>query len=117
MRKVIISYAALERYVLHAYRLGSDTKNYKIICMLLTTVEEIMKELDLTKMPAGRRLNMLMDAGLISWQKGTSEISRGPLTKPFLKSTESVGKYIFKHCKDSLLEDLVRESMRSGKIR
>lgn len=112
-----IPYALLDRYALKIYEIGCDTGNYKIIRMLPTTVEAVMEELNLTKMPAGRRLNMLLDAGLIRWQKGTSEITNGPLTKPFLKSIGSIEKYIFKHCMGGLLEDLVRESMRSGKIR
>ena len=108
-------HALAEEYVLEAYGIGSDTKNYEILRMLPATVEEVMEKLSLTKMPANRRLNLLLDAGLISWQKGTSEIKSGPFTKPFLKSVKLMQKYVYEHGRAGLLEEIVRRSIISRK--
>lgn len=55
-------------------RAGTDETNFKILRMLPSNIENIMKELRLTKVPVTVRVNLLDEMGLIKWYKGTGNV-------------------------------------------
>lgn len=81
-------------------RVGTNETNFKILKMLPSNVENIMKELCLTKVPVTVRLNLLDKMGLVNWRKGTGNVV-----------TTDFGKFFFG--KIETFEDVVREHVVS----
>ena len=70
---------------LKAFRIGCDEKNYRILRSLPTTIEDIMKELQITKMPTNARVNALEEVGLLKRHRGTGKIESSTITLEYLK--------------------------------
>jgi hypothetical protein len=80
----------IQERTLSVFRIGCDEKNYKILEMLPTTIECIMKELNITKMPANKRVNNLMGVGLVSRKRGSGVVESTEGTKKFLAAISSL---------------------------
>jgi len=74
-----------ERYTLSLFRVASDELNFRILNCLPLTVKEIEKEFKLSAMPANRRINQMVDVGLIMKNKRGEEITKTKLTEQFIK--------------------------------
>lgn len=71
-------------FTLQVLRAGADEKNYAILEACPTTVEKIMREHRITKMPANRRVNQLASAGLVQRELGTGVVRATPLARAYL---------------------------------
>lgn len=92
-----------EEFTLKLFRRGSDTKNFNILKNLPTTIIKISKKLDITKMPANKRVNELEEVGLVKRKKKEGIIEQTGLTNPFIKTIESIQKGVNKEL-SSLIE-------------
>jgi predicted transcriptional regulator len=80
----------VEDITLDMFNVGADKVNFKILKMLPTDVNKLMKELDLTKMPVNTRVNELEKVGLVKRWKGTGKITETDMTKHFLALIEDI---------------------------
>ena len=74
-----------EQLTLKMFRVGCDKTNFKIINKLPTTVYQLQKEINLTKMPMNRRINELEEVGLLIRKKYEGIVEESNLTKKFIK--------------------------------
>lgn len=86
-----------EKLTLRLFRIGCEPKNYFILQKLPLTASEIEKELSLTPMPANKRINELMEVGLVSREKAGEKIGLTPLGKDFLEHIEEIKKLVIDH--------------------
>ncbi len=80
----------VEDITLNMFNIGADRTNFKILKMLPTDLKAVMKELDLTKMPANTRVNNLEKVGLVKRWKGTGKVVPTDMTKNFLDLIEVI---------------------------
>lgn len=80
----------VEDITLDMFNVGADKTNYKILKMLPTDTNTLMKELDLTKVPVNTRLNELEDVGLVKRKKGTGKVVPTDMTGYFLELIEHI---------------------------
>ena len=80
----------VEDITLDMFNAGTDKINFRILKMLPTDVNKLMKELDLTKMPVNTRVNELEKVGLVKRWKGTGKITPTDMTKDFLALIEAI---------------------------
>jgi predicted transcriptional regulator len=73
----------VENVTLNVFNAGTKRTNYKIIKLLPTNVDSIMKETGLTKVPVNQRLNELEKFGLLKREKGTGRVYPTDLTDHF----------------------------------
>ncbi len=92
----------VEDITLDMFNAGADKANFKILKMLPTDVNKLMKELDLTKMPVNTRVNALEKAGLVKRLKGTGKIISTDMTKDFLALIEAISVKVEKSIKEQL---------------
>jgi predicted transcriptional regulator len=78
-------------FMLEVFRTGCEKKNYEILKHLPTSVEAIMREHKLTKMPANRRVNQLVAAGLAKREYGNGKVAPTPLAYRFLDVMSALG--------------------------
>lgn len=64
----------IELITLKVVQTGSDNTNFKILEMLPNNISNIMKELELAKVPANVRVNKLEKVGLVKRWRGTGRI-------------------------------------------
>jgi predicted transcriptional regulator len=82
---------------LKTVRVGTDLKNFKILKMLPSNVENIMKELSLTKVPVNNRVNLLEEVDLISRLRGTGDVVISDFGKFFLDKIETYEDIVRDH--------------------
>ena len=78
--------------VARAFTVGCREGNLEILRMLPTSVPDVMNRLGVTKMPANRRINDLMEVGLLERDLGTGRLMPTDLTDEVLRSVETVAK-------------------------
>lgn len=72
---------------LDIFRIGCDQKNFLILKMALTkpiSVMDIKKHLNLTSMPANRRINQLVEVGLLKREYKKTRIISTKLAQMFI---------------------------------
>ncbi len=84
------------------FNTGADKVNFKILIMLPTDVNKLMKELNLTKMPVNTRVNELEKVGLVKRLKGTGKIISTDMTKDFLALIEAIRVKVEESIRDQL---------------
>ncbi len=80
----------VEDITLDMFNVGADKTNYRILKMLPTDTNTLMKELDLTKVPVNTRLNELEDVGLVKRKKGTGKVIPTDMTGYFLELIDNI---------------------------
>tara|TARA_Y100000310_G_scaffold339280_1_gene431507 strand:- start:17365 stop:17682 length:318 start_codon:yes stop_codon:yes gene_type:complete len=85
-----------EKVTLKIFSTGSDPKNYYLLHKLPLKAKEIEIELNLSPMPANRRINELMEVGLIRREKPGAEIEITPLGKEFIKYIHEMRQEVIK---------------------
>ncbi len=80
----------VEDITLDMFNVGADKTNYRILKMLPTDTNTLMRELDLTKVPVNTRLNELEDVGLVKRKKGTGKVIPTDMTEYFLKLIDNI---------------------------
>ena len=78
--------------VARAFTVGCREGNLEILRMLPTSVPDVMKRLGVTKMPANRRINDLMEVGLLERDLGTGRLMPTDLTDEVLRSVDNAAK-------------------------
>jgi hypothetical protein len=89
-----------ESIALKTVRVETDETNFKILCMLPSNIETMMKDLSLTKVPINNRVNLLEKVCLVKRSKGTGKVVISDFGKFFLDKIKTY-------------EDLVRENVAS----
>ena len=85
----------IELDTLKVFRVGCDEKNFKILKLLPTTIEELQKELQTKGVkPIHDRVNQLEEMGLLIRQRGTGKIETSQMTNQFLKEIGEFEKVI-----------------------
>ncbi len=76
---------------LAAFRTGCDEKNYKILKLLPTTIENLQVELDTKGVKTvNTRVNALEEVGLVIRSRGTGQVEESGMTQPFLTIIDQV---------------------------
>ncbi|MCK5038145.1 MAG: hypothetical protein KAS16_03500 [Thermoplasmata archaeon] len=76
---------------LNLFKVGCDDKNYKILLMVPTTIEEVQINLNLsTVKSAYTRVNALEDSGLVIRERGNGMVKPSPMTESFLDIIEHI---------------------------
>lgn len=86
-----------EKVTLRLFRVGCEPKNFEILQKLPLTAGEIEKEFDISAMPANRRINELMEAGLVAREKAGQKIKVTPLGQDFLKQISALRNEVINH--------------------
>jgi len=73
----------VEFITLNVFHEGTKQTNYKILQMLPTDVENIMKMTELTKVPVNKHVNELEKYGLLKREKGTGKVHPTEMTSLF----------------------------------
>ena len=73
----------IENITLNMFHIASNQTNYHILKLLPNNVENIMKEINLTKVPVNKRINELKKYGLLKREKGTGNVYPTYLTDLF----------------------------------
>jgi predicted transcriptional regulator len=84
----------IRKITLGVFETGSNETNFHILEMLPTTVDEIMKETNLTKVPVNKHLNELEKYGLLQREKGTGNVNPTPMTAKFKQLIEVLMKEV-----------------------
>lgn len=71
---------------------GCREGNIDILQMLPTDIPAVMERLKVTKMPANRRVNDLMEVGLLERELGTGRLLPTPLTGELLRAVDTIAK-------------------------
>lgn len=80
----------IEYITLNIFNIGTKRTNFQILKMLPTSVEEIMNETGLTKVPVNKHLNELEKYGLLQRVKGTGKANKTEMTEIFKNIIEDV---------------------------
>ena len=75
----------IEKIALKMTRTGTDKINFKILDMLPSDINTMMKELNLTKVPINIRINELEKVGLVNRWRGTGKVVLTEFGKDFMK--------------------------------
>src|SRR5665811_1808437 len=73
----------IRKITLGVFETGAKETNFHILEMLPTTVDEIMKETNLTKVPVNNHINELEKYGLLQREKGTGRVNPTTMTTKF----------------------------------
>jgi hypothetical protein len=65
---------SIDTFVMKVVRTGTDETNFKILKMLPANIENMMKELNLTKVPVNNRVNILEKVVLVKRFRGTGNV-------------------------------------------
>lgn len=95
-------FSLTEKLALKVVRIGTDKTNFKILDMLPSNIDTMMKELNLTKVPVNHRVNELEKTGLVDRFKGTGNVVLTDFGKFFIDTIESYGKIVTKYTIDIL---------------
>ncbi|MDA3837278.1 MAG: hypothetical protein PF542_06680 [Nanoarchaeota archaeon] len=91
-----------ESLTLKIFKIGSDEINFNIIKKMPSTVEVLMGDFSLTKMPLNRRLNDLEKIGLIRRERGKGKLFSTELSKKFISLIDKINLEILKSIKKSI---------------
>lgn len=72
--KVSCQFSSTETIALKVVQVGTDQINFKILEMLPSDINTIMKEVNMTKVPINVRVNELEKVGLVARFKGTGKV-------------------------------------------
>ena len=86
--------ALIENITLNVFNTGTKPINFKIICTLPTSVDQIMIQTGLTKVPVNKHLNDLEKYGLLRREKGTGKVYPTELTVLLKELIENVEKHV-----------------------
>ncbi len=76
---------------LAVFRTGCDEKNYKILKLLPTTIENLQIEFNTKGVkPIHTRVNALEEAGLVIRSRGTGQVEESAMTNAFLTIIDQV---------------------------
>jgi DNA-binding GntR family transcriptional regulator len=75
----------IEKIALKVARTGTDKTNFKILGMLPSDINTMMKEFNLTKVPINIRINQLEKVGLVNRWRGTGIVVLTEFGKDFMK--------------------------------
>jgi DNA-binding GntR family transcriptional regulator len=75
----------LEKIALEIVRTGANKTNLKILEMLPSDINTMIKETELTKVPINIRINQLEKVGLVKRWRGTGIVVLTELGKDFMK--------------------------------
>lgn len=84
-----------EKLALKVVQIGTDKTNFKILQMLPSNINTIMKETGLTKVPVNVRVNQLEKVGLVKRWRGTGMIVGTDFRNIFMETIDK-GKDIIK---------------------
>ena len=84
-KKIYEKLSLIDKVTLKIIQVGVNKTNFKILKMVPTDVDNIMKETGLSKVPVNVRLNELEKVGLITRFRGTGKISMTEFGKKFMK--------------------------------
>lgn len=73
---------------------ATKNKNFQILQMLPTNVEDIIKHLEITKVPVTNRLNALEKFDLLKWYKGIGLVFPTEMTGVVLTLVERMEKIV-----------------------
>ena len=96
----------VERITLKVVQTGSDKTNFKILEMLPNNIDSIMKELELTKVPANVRVNKLEKVGLVRRWRGTGLVVLTDLGKCFMDIIDK-GKDMIRPRLKEMIQEMV----------
>lgn len=75
----------IEKIALRVTRTGTDKTNIKILGMMPSDINTMMKELNLTKVPINVRINQLEKVGLVNRRRGTGIVVLTEFGKYFME--------------------------------
>ncbi len=101
-RKIIVKDIALK-----VVRTGTDEINHKILKMLPTNIDNLMKEFKLTKVPVNIRVNALEKVGLVHRLKGTGGVEITDFGEFFLDKINGFEDNVQEHMYDILVKTLL----------
>lgn len=87
----------IESITLTVFHEGTKQTNFRILQMIPTTVEEIMEETKLTKVPVNKHINDLEKSGLLKREKGTGKVFATDMTPLFNSLIEKIKKLVKKN--------------------
>jgi predicted transcriptional regulator len=77
----------IKKITLGAFQVGMDETNFQILCMLPTTIKEIMQETGLSKAPVNNRVKQLEKYSLAERDRHKKDgvVKKGDMTDLFIK--------------------------------
>ncbi len=87
---------------LKTVRVGTDEVNFKILYMLPSNIENMMRELHLTKVPVNIRINQLEKVSLVKRFKGTGNVVITDFGMFFLDKINTYEDIVREHVMDIL---------------
>lgn len=100
-----------EKLTLKVIRTGSDRINFKILEMLPNNINNIMKEIELTKVPTNVRINKLEKMFLVKRWRGTGLVVLTDIGKNFIGVIND-GKEEIRPRLEEIIKRIVYESSR-----
>lgn len=82
-------FSLTEIIALKVVRVGTDEINFKILEMLPSDINTMMKEVNLTKVPVNVRINELEKVGLVERFKGTGKVVLTDFGRFFIDAIKS----------------------------
>jgi DNA-binding GntR family transcriptional regulator len=104
-KKLSGQWSLTEKITLKIVRSGADRINFKILEMLPSNINAIMKEFNLTKVPINVRVNELEKVGLVDRFKGTGIVVLTDFGKFFIDTIKSYEELVFKYWIRQLIEN------------
>lgn len=101
-----ISPKIIERITLKVVQTGSDKTNFKILEMLPNNINNITKEIGLTKVPANKRVNKLEEVGLVKRWRGTGLVVLTDLGTCFMDVIDK-GKDMIRPRLEEIIEEMI----------
>ncbi len=92
--KNIITDDMIESISLNMFRVGTKGNNFKILKMLLCNVDDVAKELILTKVPANKHLNELEKCYLLRRVRRTGMAYDTEMTDVFISCVDEIKDYV-----------------------
>ena len=92
--KNIITDDMIESISLNMFRVGTKGNNYKIIKMLPCTVDDVARELVLTKVPANKHINELEKCYLLRRVRRTGVAYDTEMTGIFISCVDEIEDYV-----------------------
>ncbi len=97
--RVSKEFSLTEKIALKIVRTGTDRVNFKILEMLPSNIDAIMKKVNITKVPVNVRVNGLERVGLVNRFKGTGRVELTDFGKSFMLTIREyegeVRKYVY----------------------
>lgn len=91
-----------ENVTLDMFHVGTDKINYRILNLLPTDINTLVRKLNITKMPVNVRVNKLEEVGLVKRIKGTGEVIQNDLTEDFMKLVNNIKRRVIDSMNDQI---------------